>query len=90
MNKSILASILILAVLLSGCASQTQGQNTGAQNQSGDTSQIQEQPVAGDSLVTSDEELAALDSELNELESLLNDSDFNGTEFLALDDSTFK
>lgn len=78
MSKTILISLILVFVVLSGCASPPQEDDTGGPAE------------AVVDTTASEEDIAELDTGIAELESLIEDSDFEGDSFLELDESTFE
>ena len=79
MKKIIIVSLLLAALLAAGCSSNS-GPGYTAQQSGTDSS------VAGNS----DQQISSMEADLQEMQSTLNDADFSGHEFLAVDNSTFQ
>ncbi|MCR4369017.1 MAG: hypothetical protein NUV67_03880 [archaeon] len=84
--KAILAIIVASAILLAGCASDSQAPEYSPTEQQGSNGSPAD--LGGDQVFG--EELDSYDAELEELEALVNDSNFEEIEFVELDESTFE
>jgi len=89
MNSIATAVIILGMVFLLGCINPQGGTGDSAVGDSAPDEGAVTQPSV-EQLQQSENEIAALDSDLQDLETLLEDSDFEDVEFLALDESTFR
>jgi len=82
MSKSIIISLVLVSLIISGCANQPQGETQ-------DLSPSDTPPELTDTSA-SENDIASLDIELSELEYMIEDSEFSEEDFLELNEGTFE